>query len=103
MGIDLHIEELVLHGFAARDRHKIAEAVQIELTHLLSAQAQANFLKGSISLERINGGAFKVQAGGKPQSAGIEIARAVFRSLRQHARISASAARTRPGIGGRHP
>jgi hypothetical protein len=100
MGIDLHIDELVLHGFAARDRHRIAEAMQRELTRLITADGQASFLKNPRSLEAINGGAFKVQANAKPQTAGIEIARAVYRSMRQPARAAAIASRTQPGKGG---
>jgi len=34
--IHLHIEELVLHGFAPGDRHQISEAMQQELTRLIS-------------------------------------------------------------------
>jgi hypothetical protein len=33
--INLHIEELVLHGFAPGDRHRISEAVEQELTRLI--------------------------------------------------------------------
>ena len=31
MNIELHIEELVLHGFDAKDKHQIGTAVQDEL------------------------------------------------------------------------
>jgi hypothetical protein len=36
--IELTVEELVLHGFAAGDRYAIAEAVERELTRLLGGQ-----------------------------------------------------------------
>jgi hypothetical protein len=101
MGIDLHIEELVLHGFASADRHRIAEAVQLELSRLMTAKGEANFLKNPLSLERIDGGAFKVQVGAKPQTTGTEIARAVYRGMRQQVRGSAKASRTQPVKGGR--
>jgi hypothetical protein len=100
MGIDLHIDELVLHGFAARDRHRIAEAMQRELARLITADGQANFLKYPLSLGGINGGEFNVQANAKPQAAGTEIARAVYRSLCQPAKAAAIASRTQPGKGG---
>jgi|NGEPerStandDraft_6_1074524.scaffolds.fasta_scaffold28236_3 hypothetical protein len=90
MGIDLHIEELVLHGFAACDRHKIAEAVQIELTRLLSAQAPQSLLSTPLAFERMNGGVFNIKAGAKPQATGKQIARAVFRGLRQQAKAASS-------------
>ena len=36
--LNLHIEELVLHGFAPGDRYRIGEAVQQELTRLFAEQ-----------------------------------------------------------------
>ena len=103
MGIDLHIEELVLHGFASADRHRIAEAVQLELSRLMTAKGEANFLKNPLSLERIDGGAFKVQVGAKPQTTGTEIARAVYRGMRQQARVSTIAAQNQSGKGVSQP
>ena len=95
MGIELHIEELVLRGFAPQDRHAIADAMQLELSRLLSASARLD-----LALEfpsRLDGGAFKVKAGARPQTTGREIARAVFRSLRSQA----GAAGASSGEGGR--
>ena len=37
MRVVLHIEELALQGFAASDRHRIADAVQRELQAMLTA------------------------------------------------------------------
>jgi len=34
--IELHIEELILHGFREEDRYRIGEAIQIELSRLLA-------------------------------------------------------------------
>lgn len=34
--VNLHIEELVLHGFAPHDRHRIGDAVERELLRLLT-------------------------------------------------------------------
>jgi len=36
--IELHIEELVLHGLSPGDRYRIGEAVEQELTRLLADQ-----------------------------------------------------------------
>ncbi len=86
MAVDLHIEELVLHGFPSRDRHRIADAMRLELMRLLRAGgAQQGLGKASLASDRIAGGSFRVKADGTPQAAGQEIARAVFRSLRQSA------------------
>ena len=100
MAIDLHIEELVLHGFAARDRGRIAAAVESELARLLSTGQAQTLLGNSAGLENLNAGIFEVKAGAKPQQAGTQIARAVFRSLENHARAAASPSRTRSRPGG---
>ena len=36
--IELHIEELVLHGFEPGDRHRIGEAIERELARLFAEQ-----------------------------------------------------------------
>jgi hypothetical protein len=95
MGVELHIEELVLRGFAARDRHRIAAAVQSELTRLLSAEGKQSALANPVGIAKLNGGAFEMKPGSKRQEAGTQIARAVFRSLSNHAGASAAATGTR--------
>ena len=87
--VNVQIEELVLHGFAHGDRHRIARAVESELARLMGESGLPRLRENSITLGRINGGAFKVTGGAKPQAAGTEIAQAVFRSLRQSFRASA--------------
>ena len=59
MGLDLHIEELVLRGFAPRDRHRIAEATRVELSRLLSASARLD--RASEFPARLDGGAVPSQ------------------------------------------
>lgn len=103
MGVDLHIEELVLHGFAARDRHRIAAAMEAELTRLLSAEGKQSSLANPAGLGRLNAGAFEVKAGAKPQEAGTQIARAVYRTLSHQAGVSGARSRTRSGQGGGKP
>ena len=100
--VQVEIGELVLHGFAPGDRHKIAAAVESELARLMSKAGVQGLGKNSLTLGRINGGAFRVTAGAKPQAAGAEIARAVFRGLRQSARASARAHGAQAGVAGRH-
>jgi hypothetical protein len=99
--VKVHIDELVLHGFSPADRHRIANAVELELTRLMGDGSPPRWGQNPLAVDRMKAGTFRVQAGAKPQAAGTEIARAVYRSLRQLAGISASAPRTRPGIGGR--
>jgi hypothetical protein len=100
----VRIDELVLHGFARADRHRIAHALELELTRLISDGPLQGFGKSASIFERVDGGAFQLKAGAKPEAAGTEIARAVFRSLRQartllgsvHPGFRSSAATTAP-------
>jgi hypothetical protein len=103
MGIDLHIEELVLHGFPSRDRHRIADAMRLELTRLLTVDAGHGQAARSLTRVRIDGGSFAVKAGATPQAAGREVARAVFRGLRQPAGVLAGASASSSGQRGRRP
>ena len=83
--IHLHIEELVLHNFAARDRYAIADAVQKELSRLLSlqvgAQGLASSLSGHSATSRLDAGTFQVKENSKPGSIGSQIATAVHGGL----------------------
>jgi hypothetical protein len=81
--VHLHIEELVLHGFQPGDRHPVAEAVQRELSRLFAENGAAALAQRPAGIDRIDGGAFRVQAGRKPQSTGERVARAIYGGLRK--------------------
>ena len=98
MGVDLHIEELVLHGFAARDRNRIAREVERELTRLISERKLPG-LGENRAFERIDGGVFQVRAGARPEATGTQIAHAIYRGLQQQTRASNRAQGTRRTTG----
>jgi hypothetical protein len=85
--INLHIEELVLHGFAPNDRYAIADAVQQELSRLLgptSGQTQADLASTLSEHSRnigIDAGAFQVEQNSRAGSIGNQIAQAVHGGL----------------------
>jgi hypothetical protein len=85
--IKLHIEELVLHGFAPGDRHSISDAVQQELSRLFewsAGQTDADVTSTLIehsNAARIDAGAFQVGQNSKPGSIGTQVARAVHGEL----------------------
>jgi hypothetical protein len=93
--VEVHIEELFLHGSATGDRYEIAEAVERELSRLMSEGEPMELRKNPVSLKRIDAGAFHVQAGSKARITGIRIAQAVYRSLRQQTRTPAGPRVTR--------
>jgi hypothetical protein len=81
--INVHIEELVLHGFPPGDRHRIGEAVQRELTRLFTEERTPPALAKSAEIDRVNAGTFQTTATPNPETTGAQVARAVFGGLRQ--------------------
>lgn len=79
--MQIHIEELVLHGFGAGDRLRIGDALEQELMRLLSEQGHWSLPNGPLEIERFNGGTFRVAAGGRPEGVGADVARAVHRAF----------------------
>jgi hypothetical protein len=72
---ELHIEELVLHGFSARDRFAIGDAIKQELSRLIAEQALPQLFKKQVSIDRLDVSGFNVSAGAKPATVGAQLAR----------------------------
>jgi hypothetical protein len=100
--IRVRIEELVLHGFAHRDRHRIASAVEQELARLIGGTGPAKWQPSPPAIERISGGTFKVEPRAQPEKAGAEIARAVFRGFRRDASRAVAPSIRRLALGERN-
>lgn len=81
--IHLHIERLVLHDVAAVDRDRVGAAVTGELTRLLTEQGLGGALEGGAAIDRLDGGSFRSPAAARPAAVGVQIARAVHRSLKR--------------------
>jgi hypothetical protein len=80
--IELNIEEMVLHGFAAGDRYSIGEAVEQELTRLFMEKGTPHSLVQNKEIANVDGGAFDVPTGSKLGTIGMQVARAVYGGLR---------------------
>ncbi len=80
--IELRIEELVLHGFAPGDRHRIGEAVERELARLLVERGLPTGLARGADLSRHDGGSFAVAPGAGAEAIGARVARAVYGGLK---------------------
>jgi len=87
--IEVHIEELVLHGFAAKDRYAIGEAVQYELQRLFAGRGMPELPAAGYELARLNGGSFTVKHGAKAQAIGTQVAQAVYAGLSGRSRTHA--------------
>jgi hypothetical protein len=81
--VELHIEELILHGFSSGDHHRIGEAVQRELARLFAESRTPPALTQSAEIDRLDSGTIQIPAASKPETAGVQVARAVFGGLKQ--------------------
>jgi hypothetical protein len=81
MNLHVHIEELVLHGFASGDRARIGEAVRVELGRLFRETGVPPALAVGGTADRLAGGSFATGATARPESTGGQIAAAVYRGL----------------------
>jgi len=79
--VELHIEELVLRGFAPGERYGIGEAVERELARLFDEQGVPPSLAQDSEVARLDGGAFEVAHGAKSEAVGAQIAQAIYGGL----------------------
>ena len=79
--IELHIEELVLRGFAQGDRYQIGEAVEQELTRLFADRGVPQSLAEVGEIASVDGGAFEVAPGSRAEVVGAQVAKAVYGGL----------------------
>ena len=80
--IEIHIDELVLYGFAPADRWRISQAIEHELTRLFAEQGLPPTLSMGGELARIDGGTFHVATGTAAEGLGAQVAQAVYGGLR---------------------
>jgi len=92
--VKVHIEELVLQGFAPGDRHRIAAAVKEELSRLIIAEGVPASTENLGAMARLDAGAIQIRAGTSARATGARIGRAVYNSLRAQRGGSGS---VRPG------
>jgi hypothetical protein len=79
--IQLHIGELVLHGFAPADRHHIADAVQAELTRLFAEQGVSSALRQGGEAGRLRAEPISITPAMPAGAIGTQVARSVYGSL----------------------
>lgn len=81
MNVELRIEELVLRGFAPRERHLIGEAVVRELTRLFTEEGIPPSLGRSGVISHLDGGALDVAPGASAEEVGARAARVLYRGM----------------------
>jgi hypothetical protein len=81
MNVELHIEELVLHGFAPSCRYRIGETVERELARLLAEQGVLDPSGHNVVLEQVDAGQFTMNANAKSEAIGAQIAQAIYSGM----------------------
>jgi hypothetical protein len=76
--IELHIEQLVLHGFPPSDRYAISDAVERQLAQLLGEQDVPSSLLSESATDEIRGATFNTPHNAKARAIGRQIAQAVY-------------------------
>ncbi len=79
--IELHIQELLLQGFARGDRFCIVESMKNELARLLAENGLPGSFSEGFDLPSLDGGSFTVGAGERPESVGAAIGQAIYRGM----------------------
>ncbi|HWK89971.1 MAG TPA: hypothetical protein VNP72_08240 [Longimicrobium sp.] len=78
--VELHVDELVLHGFRPADRRAVGEAVRAELARLIGERGLPAGFRAADGAARLDGGSFRVSPGHRPADVGAAVARAVYGS-----------------------
>ena len=63
--VELHIEELILHGFSQGDRYRIGEAIERELARLFIEQGLPQSLSENAAIADLDLGAFEIANSGR--------------------------------------
>jgi len=77
--LEVHIEELVLRGFAPGDRCGIGDAVERELTQVLVEQGVPPLFARDSEVRNLDAGRFALATEVSGGTIGAQIARAVYR------------------------
>ena len=79
--IELHIEELVLHGFQPGDRHRIACAVERELARVLAERGMPPSLAEGLTVAHLDTGAFNATPSATAERVGEQVGQALYGGL----------------------
>lgn len=83
MNVTIEIDELVLHGFPAADRHAIADALETELARLVAERGLPAGLADGAGAALAPSGRFTLAPGAAGASVGAGAVEAIYQALRQ--------------------
>lgn len=78
MNLELEIEELVLDGFPAAQKDRIARAVHRELERLFAERGVPPSLEAGGNVATIDGGSFEFAQNSSPEAVGAQVARGLY-------------------------
>lgn len=81
MSVELRIEELILHGFAPGDRHRIGDAAERELSRLFSEEGVPPSVAAGAAFPSLEGGALEMAPGLGADAVGARVARALYEGM----------------------
>lgn len=76
--VELHIEELVLHGFDPANRYAIGEAIERELARLFTELGAPTAITRDREIGHLGGSAFEISAGSNSETIGMQLAKAIY-------------------------
>ena len=79
--VELHIEELVLHGFEPAHRYAIGEAIERELTRLFTEHDAPAAITYDGEIAHLDGGTFQIDPDSRPETIGARVAQAIYGGL----------------------
>jgi hypothetical protein len=104
--VELHVDELVLHGFSRADRFAVSDALERELARRFAGQGVPALLTAPLEIERLDAGAFTAKAGTPAHAIGEEIAARLYQGLSPQPsrgktdRVHGTSTRNAPGANG---
>lgn len=82
MNVELHIEEIVLHGFPPDYLHRVGDAVEHELSRLITEEGVPSSLSRGGDIPRLDAGAFEVEKEDLGADAvGARVARSLYEGM----------------------
>ncbi len=79
--IELHIEELILHGFPQGERHRIGDALERELATLFAERGMPAGISQNGALEQVDAGEIHVAPQAGARSISVQFATAIYDGL----------------------
>lgn len=79
--IELHIDELVLHGFSPGNRYRIADAVERELTSRLTEYGWPASVLNNVEIAYLDAGALEFETNARPETIGTHVGQSVYQAL----------------------